>query len=55
VDAWIARAKRINPERIQLYTVDRGYPARDLRPANREELTRIKEKAEKEGLKVEIF
>jgi wyosine [tRNA(Phe)-imidazoG37] synthetase (radical SAM superfamily) len=55
VDGWIARAKRINPERIQLYTLDRSYPARDLRPANHLELVRIKDKAEKEGLKVEIF
>jgi len=55
VNAWIARTKRISPQLIQLYTLDRGYPAEDLRPADREELVRIKEKAEKEGLKVEIF
>ncbi len=32
--AWIERLRRIKPVEVQLYTLDRGYPANELHPAS---------------------
>ncbi len=55
IAAWIRRLKRIKPSTIQLYTLDRGYPANDLQPVSRENLHRIKEKVKRVGLPVKVF
>jgi len=53
--AWIERLKRIKPSAIQLYTLDRGYPANNLKPATEDELKRIKAQVEKAGLSIHIY
>lgn len=55
ITTWIRRVKRIKPSNIQLYTLDRGYPANDLQPVSRETLLQIKEKVQREGLPVKVF
>ncbi len=47
ISSWIERLKKIKPSSVQLYTLDRGYPANDLKPVTKEELQRIKNEAEK--------
>jgi len=53
--AWIERLKHIQPLSVQLYTLDRGYPAKNLRPANREELENIKARVQKAGIRICVF
>ncbi len=52
---WIERLKRIKPSFVQLYTLDRDYPAKDISSAPREELGRIKKKVQEAGLSAEIY
>jgi len=52
---WIERLKRIKPSCVQLYTLDRGHPANDLKPANEDELNQIKAQGEEEGVSIHIF
>jgi len=52
---WIERLRRIKPSLVQLYTLDRDYPSKDLSPAPREELDRIKTQVQEAGLSAEIY
>lgn len=53
--AWVERLKYIQPHSVQLYTLDRGTPAKNLRPANREELDDIKAQVQKVGIRIRVF
>jgi wyosine [tRNA(Phe)-imidazoG37] synthetase (radical SAM superfamily) len=55
IKEWIKRIKKIRPELVQLYTLDRDYPDKDLRPATKEDLNHIKKQAEKAGIAVQIY
>jgi len=55
IKEWIKRIKKIRPVLIQLYTLDRDYPDKDLRPATKDDLNHIKEQSEKEGTPVNIY
>jgi len=55
INDWIERLRRIKPSLVQLYTLDRDYPAKDLSPTPREELDRIKTQVQEAGLSAEIF
>ena len=55
IDAWIGRLKRINPGAVQLYTLDRDFPDKNLEAATKEDLSQIKERVEKAGFSAEIF
>lgn len=55
IEEWIERLKRVNPICIQLYTLDRGYPSNQLRPASREDLNRIQEQVQKEQIAIDVF
>lgn len=53
--AWIERLKHIQPLSVQLYTLDRGTPAKNLRLADREELEEIKVQVQKTGIRIGVF
>lgn len=53
--AWVDRLRRIRPAAVQLYSLDRGHPASDLRPASRSELERLAEAAGAAGVFVTVF
>jgi wyosine [tRNA(Phe)-imidazoG37] synthetase (radical SAM superfamily) len=53
--AWIERLKHIRPLSVQLYTLERGYPAKNIRPANRKELDDIKAQVQKAGIRIGVF
>ena len=55
VSAWIDRLKNIRPLSVQLYTLDRGFPAKNLKPADKEDLNRVKIKVEKAGIPADVF
>jgi wyosine [tRNA(Phe)-imidazoG37] synthetase (radical SAM superfamily) len=53
--AWIKRLKRIKPALVQLYSLDRGHPANDLRPASGSELETLAAAARAAGIIVAVF
>jgi len=53
--AWVERLARIKPDAVQLYTLDRGYPASDLRPASMDGLERLAAEARRKGVPVRVF
>jgi wyosine [tRNA(Phe)-imidazoG37] synthetase (radical SAM superfamily) len=55
ISSCVERLMKIRPSSVQLYTLDRGYPADDLKPATKEELDRIKSEAEKAGISIGVF
>ncbi len=55
ITEWIKRLKRIRPASVQLYTLDRPFPANDLKPAAEDELRGIKTLVQKEGISIDIF
>jgi len=55
ISLWIQRLRRIGPSSVQVYTLDREAPARNLHPATKEDLLSIKCEAEKQGISVGIF
>jgi wyosine [tRNA(Phe)-imidazoG37] synthetase (radical SAM superfamily) len=55
VDAWIGKLKRIGPQHVMIYPIDRHTPADNLEKVSFTELLKISEKVEAEGIKVEVF
>ena len=53
--AWVERLVEIKPAAVQLYTLARGHPARDLRAASEEELRRLAGEARARGVPVTVF
>ena len=51
---WLETVKRIHPQMVMVYTIDRETPDPDLRKATHEELDRIGRLVEEAGLKVEV-
>ena len=55
VSAWVERLRRIRPAVVQLYSLARGHPASDLRPASGAEFGRLAEAAGAAGVTVTVF
>jgi len=55
VSAWVERLRKIKPAAVQLYSLDRGHPAGDLRSASGAELGRLAEAAGAAGIPVTVF
>lgn len=52
---WVKRLKRIRPIFVQIYTLDRGHPAQDLRPATPRQLRFVRDIVVKEGISCGIY
>lgn len=55
IEDWIERLKYIRPLTVQLYTMDRDYPSKKIKPVPRSELKRIRMLVEKAGISAEVF
>ncbi len=55
IDRWIQRVAVINPTTVQVYTLDRGYPDKRLRPATAEQLDEICFRLESAGISSSHF
>ena len=53
--AWVERLAGVRPAAVQLYSLDRGHPAADLRPASRSDLERMADEAGRRGVAVTVF
>ena len=55
IDAWVKRLQAIQPIAVQIYSLDRGYPAEDIQPLNRDDLEKIHARLRSEGIASEMY
>ena len=55
VDAWIETLGRIAPSMVQIYTLDRGYPSREIGPLAKQELMAIARKLDAAGIRASVY
>ena len=55
INAWLPVIKRIKPQYVMIYPIDRGTPSGDLEKIPESELKSIANRVEKEGVKTEVF
>jgi wyosine [tRNA(Phe)-imidazoG37] synthetase (radical SAM superfamily) len=55
VEEWINTIVRIQPVTVQLYTLSRSYPSRDIEPVTREDLLTIKKRLAAAGVSSEVY
>jgi wyosine [tRNA(Phe)-imidazoG37] synthetase (radical SAM superfamily) len=55
LEEWIKKITYIKPIHIQIYTLDRGYPSKNIYPLEKEELMKIKSLLIKENIKAEVY
>jgi wyosine [tRNA(Phe)-imidazoG37] synthetase (radical SAM superfamily) len=52
---WLEKVKSISPKFVQIYSLDRGYPSRNIEKVSRESLLEIKDMVMKEGIQAEVY
>jgi wyosine [tRNA(Phe)-imidazoG37] synthetase (radical SAM superfamily) len=55
IDAWLQLVKKINPEYVMIYPIDRGTPAKNLQKIPENQLNEIAEQVEKAGIKTKVY
>jgi wyosine [tRNA(Phe)-imidazoG37] synthetase (radical SAM superfamily) len=55
IDAWIGRLKRIEPVTVQVYSLDRGFPSREIEELTHEELEGIVKRLEEAEIPARAF
>lgn len=55
LSAWLDRIKKIKPDFVQLYSLDRGYPSESIEPVSKEQLGKIKLLLDKENISSEVY
>ncbi len=55
IAAWLPLVKKINPQYVMIYPIERGTPAEGLEKIPEAELKSIAEKVEAEGIKTKVY
>ena len=55
INLWLNHLKRINPQMVMIYCIDRDTPARDLEKVTVAEMESIAEKVRSMGIKAEVY
>lgn len=55
VACWLDAVVAVAPEDVQIYTLDRGYPSRDIAVATRAELETIRDRVRARGISAEVY
>jgi wyosine [tRNA(Phe)-imidazoG37] synthetase (radical SAM superfamily) len=55
VKAWVDKVKSLSPRAVQIYSLARGYPSREIEAIGRGELDAIKRRLDKAGIASEVF
>ena len=55
IDNWIEQVKIIRPQFIQIYTLDRGTPSKEIYPADHEKLEKLGQHLREEGISCQVF
>ncbi|PLX04452.1 MAG: radical SAM protein [Marinilabiliales bacterium] len=55
VEAWLEIVKKVKPEYVMLYPIERGTPAENIEKISKQELQKIAEKVEAAGIRAEVY
>jgi len=55
IEAWLKIVKKVQPEYVMIYPIDRGTPAKNLQKIPEEQLNEIAAQVEKEGIKTKVY
>ena len=55
IDLWLGHLKKIMPQSVMIYCIDRATPARDLEKLSVEEMEKIADKVRALGIKTEVY
>jgi wyosine [tRNA(Phe)-imidazoG37] synthetase (radical SAM superfamily) len=55
VDAWVETLRRIAPAMVQIYSLDRGFPSREIEPIPQRDLVAIARKLDAAGLRASVY
>lgn len=55
LDEWIEKILLISPRHVQLYTLDRFYPSKNIRPLSKDELLFIKKRLKAGNIHAEVY
>lgn len=55
VEAWLNIVKKVNPEYVMLYPIERGTPAKGIVKTSKEKLEEIAAKVEAAGIRAEVY
>ncbi len=55
VEAWLEVVKKVKPEYVMIYPIERGTPAKNIEKISKEKLDEIAKKVEKAGIKAEVY
>ena len=55
IAAWLPLVKKINPEYVMIYPIDRGTPVKELIKISQDRLDDIAQRVEAEGINTEVF
>lgn len=55
VEAWLEIVKKVNPEYVMLYPIERGTPAENIEKISKDELQKIAQKVEAAGIRAEVY
>jgi len=55
IEGWIKLLKKIGPEYVMIYSIDRTPPEQDLQKISFEELSEIAEMVNRAGIKTKVF
>ena len=55
IEAWVSLVKQIAPTLVQIYTLDRGYPSRQIEPVGRADLEAICRRLGEAGIEGKVY
>ncbi|HSG68631.1 MAG TPA: radical SAM protein [Bacteroidales bacterium] len=55
IEAWLGKLKKINPQYVMIYPIDRATPEQNIEKVSFDELNRIAGKVQEIGLKTKVF
>ena len=55
IEAWLKVVKKVNPEYVMIYPIERGTAAKNIEKISKEKLDEIAKKVEAAGIKAEVY
>ncbi len=55
IEAWLKIVKKVQPEYVMIYPIDRGTPAKNLQKIPEEQLNEIAAQVEKAGIRTKVY
>lgn len=55
ISKWIERLKKISPQQVQIYTLDRGHPSDKIFPVAKEKLLAVRDRLRQENINAEVY